>query len=307
LQPAGKPATDLEYRLANIAEMKAACDAEIAKIKEDEAGFSETTQQMLFFTRDSLKAQMNELLQSASTSASPAPQARFGTAQVAPSPPFGRASGSHFYPGAVAESAAAEEAAGGRRKTPSFTEDVESVPGVGSNDGPPGSDAEAEDEWATLIGGSGGGHFYPGSPEVEPAAMGMIPLQQSDSPRWEFTGASGPKAATVDGQYVQTEEMKNGFPVFVKVGDDTKCCWVGPDGHWYLSSAVAKDANRDAGYAISIDPGATSPGEVSRWIVSTGAEFVPQPEVTATLVARGGAQPASYSPEMLDLAAIAQM
>jgi hypothetical protein len=288
IKPTGKPPTDLEYRLSNIAEMKAACDAEILKIELDKSVFSETTRQMLFFTRDSLKAQMHELLESAeeSSTANPGPsiaQASIISPIVAASAyqPQG-GGGGHFYPSGLTSSPITATAAvdGMIRKTPSFTEDVFAV--AEDTDGF-GSDAEADAEWAELIGGVGDAHFYPGSVEAEVEYLGVSALPAT-SPVWKFTGASGPKGEIVNGRYIETSERKNGFPVFAKVGEASKCCWVGPDGHWYLSSSVAKDANRDAGYAISIDPGATSPGAVTRWIVSTGAEFVPQPEMTARLV-----------------------
>jgi hypothetical protein len=102
------------------------------------------------------------------------------------------------------------------------------------------------------------------------------------APGFTLAGATGMKAAIVNGTFVKLDEQQNGKSVYGQVGNPTWCCWYGPDRMWMVSrSTTDKDANKAAGIAHSVERGLDAPQLAKEWKVWPGfADFEFQRTVT---------------------------
>jgi hypothetical protein len=101
----------------------------------------------------------------------------------------------------------------------------------------------------------------------------------------EIGGATGPRAAGVNGVYERTDEVKNGKPVFAKkVAGGSEWViglWEAPDGLWYVSPRADFDANKAEGWACTVCAGVAHPAVPgTAWQVYDGAKFNVQEAVT---------------------------
>ena len=101
----------------------------------------------------------------------------------------------------------------------------------------------------------------------------------------EIGGATGPRAAAVNGVYERTDEVKNGKPVFAKKvaggAEWVVGLWEAPNGKWYVSRRSPIDANKAAGWARTVCAGVAHPAVPgAAWQVSDGAKFKMQEAIT---------------------------
>ena len=97
-----------------------------------------------------------------------------------------------------------------------------------------------------------------------------------------IAGATGNNAHRVNGAFSKTGAMQNGKPVYSKEGDADAWCYCAPDGTWYVARTASKDANKNAGWAASIEVGLAAPHLAKAWVVLVNGAFVLQPAVTLT-------------------------
>eukprot|EP00729_Bicosta_minor_P012326 gene12326-biopygen19029 len=97
-----------------------------------------------------------------------------------------------------------------------------------------------------------------------------------------ITGATGNNADIVNGAFSKTGAMQNGKPVYSKDGDADMWCYCTPDGLWYVTSTADKDANKNGGWAASIEEGLAAPHLVKEWKVVVNGEWAFQPTVAFT-------------------------
>jgi hypothetical protein len=93
----------------------------------------------------------------------------------------------------------------------------------------------------------------------------------------EIGGATGPRAADVNGVYERTDEVKNGKPVFAKKGaggsEWVLGLWEAPDRSWYVSPRATIDANKADGWACTIIAGIAHPAVArTAWQVHSGVD-----------------------------------
>jgi hypothetical protein len=101
----------------------------------------------------------------------------------------------------------------------------------------------------------------------------------------EIGGATGPRAAAVNGVYERTDEVKNGNPVFAKkvAGGSKVSCWLweAPDGYWYVSPRSTIDANEAGGWAATVCTGVAHPAVPgTAWKMYDGTKYTAQEAVT---------------------------
>lgn len=111
-------------------------------------------------------------------------------------------------------------------------------------------------------------------------AIAMMHTTHTNAPGFEISGVTGRNAASVNGGYLKTSERSNGKPVYLKMGDTTKCCWYSSSGQWYTSLITDKDANNSQAYAQSVQKGLDAPQLAKNWTVYDGAAWVAQASVT---------------------------
>jgi hypothetical protein len=97
-------------------------------------------------------------------------------------------------------------------------------------------------------------------------------------PGFTFAGAS---QGGVNGSYRKTAELKNGMPVYKKVGSAV-CCWVGGSCTWLLGSSANKTANKNEGMAVSTGVGFPTPQLESAWKVAANGKFAAEQRVKIT-------------------------
>jgi hypothetical protein len=105
----------------------------------------------------------------------------------------------------------------------------------------------------------------------------------------EIGGATGPRAANVNGVYEWTDEVKNGMPVFAKKvaggAEWVVGLWEAPRGKWYVSPRSSIDANKAAGFACTVCAGVAHPAVLkTAWKVSDGAKFKTQEAITVRIL-----------------------
>eukprot|EP00729_Bicosta_minor_P018938 gene18938-biopygen5531 len=96
-----------------------------------------------------------------------------------------------------------------------------------------------------------------------------------------IAGATGDYARFVNGAFRKTGAMQNGKPVYSKYGEE-KRCFCGPNGRWYVTDTEDKDANKNVGWAASIEVGLAAPQLGKAWRVSVNGAYVLQPAVKLT-------------------------
>ena len=100
-----------------------------------------------------------------------------------------------------------------------------------------------------------------------------------------ISGATGPKAASVNGVFEPTGEVYNGKVLFAKRGDADKWLrFVASTGKWTVSPTKDKDENSTNGWCFSAGPekGHANPVCVTQWRVYTGS--VVEDQASATCV-----------------------
>ena len=90
-----------------------------------------------------------------------------------------------------------------------------------------------------------------------------------------ITGAEGPNAFYVIGNYMATGDVQNGRSLFHNSGNDM---WLhyASDNQWYVSNTENKDAMKPAGDAYCEEPNLFDPTHGKTWMVDDGEEFVEQ-------------------------------
>eukprot|EP00729_Bicosta_minor_P005141 gene5141-biopygen20803 len=123
----------------------------------------------------------------------------------------------------------------------------------------------------------------------------------------EIKGAAGLHGADVNGMYEKVEGMQNGKPVYIKVGTTGMvCCWYGPSERWLVSLTTYKDANKNGGYAHSIDTGLAAPELVTQWTVYLGGgKWEVQPAVTVAALSGAEVDVAKVAADAAAAAAVA--
>eukprot|EP00729_Bicosta_minor_P008523 gene8523-biopygen10118 len=122
----------------------------------------------------------------------------------------------------------------------------------------------------------------------------------------EIKGAAGLNGAFVNGMYEKVEEMQNGKPVYIKVATSGMvCCWYAPDGRWFVSPTTYKDANKNTGYAYSIEQGLAAPELATQWDVHLGAKWGVQPAVTVAVLTGAEVHAANVAADAAAAAAVA--
>ena len=112
--------------------------------------------------------------------------------------------------------------------------------------------------------------------------------------------------AAVNGIFEKTEEMKNGKPVYTKVGSTgMACCWYGPGGRWYVGHVESKDANKVGGFAFSVEEGLAAPELVTQWNVWLGGKFEQQAAVTVAVLSGAEVHAANVAADAADAVAVA--
>jgi hypothetical protein len=89
---------------------------------------------------------------------------------------------------------------------------------------------------------------------------------------FEIQGATGVLASKVNGTYEKTSEIKNGKPVFAKVGSDgTLVCWYLPHKVWAVTQAVKTYDRSICAYAVTSTVGLPHPIVADeKWSVCVG-------------------------------------
>lgn len=121
-------------------------------------------------------------------------------------------------------------------------------------------------------------------------------LQSMPGACFEIAGATGKNADFCNGVYKKTAEMYNGKPAFQKSGANSGglvgaaaaaggsyWCLYGAHGYWMVTDTKGKDANKDEGWAFSVEAGLNVPGRKTEWEVVSGTELELQPGVSTVL------------------------
>jgi hypothetical protein len=103
------------------------------------------------------------------------------------------------------------------------------------------------------------------------ATKEMIDLKFTNG--WVVEGATGPYSTAINGAFKLSDEVINGKPVFVKVGNDGWCLWYSPHSSWVVSVTKAKERNQPNGILSSVEYGIASPREVTDWKVNDATAF----------------------------------
>lgn len=111
-------------------------------------------------------------------------------------------------------------------------------------------------------------------------AIAMMHTTHTNAPGFEISGATGNNAASVNSGYLKTSERSNGKPVYLNMLDSTKCCFFTTSNTWVVGTMTAKDANKNEGWAQSVQKGLDAPQLAKNWTVYDGAAWVAQASVT---------------------------
>jgi hypothetical protein len=113
--------------------------------------------------------------------------------------------------------------------------------------------------------------------EKEAGAAEMIATKDMSDLRfakgWVIEGATGPFSTTINGAFKLSDEVVNGKPVFVKIGQNGWCLWYSPHSSWVVSVTKAKERNQPNGIMSSVEYGISSPAEVTGWKVNNATAF----------------------------------
>ena len=107
-----------------------------------------------------------------------------------------------------------------------------------------------------------------------------------------IAGATGFQKDIINGTYVKTTEVKNGKPVYAKVGNKNGCLFYTTADKWTVTDVTDKDTNATTGYACSPTTHLASPElETVAWRVmekdsGDKAAFQDQTAVTVTAEVR---------------------
>ena len=107
-----------------------------------------------------------------------------------------------------------------------------------------------------------------------------------------IAGATGHRKEIVNGSYVKSTEVKNGKPVYAKVGNKNGCLFYTTADKWTVTDVTDKDTNATTGYACSPTTHLASPElETVAWRVmekdsGDKAAFQDQTAVTVTAEVR---------------------
>lgn len=109
----------------------------------------------------------------------------------------------------------------------------------------------------------------------------MIQAMHVNAPGFEIYGVTGTlprmppptavEAATIssfNGIYRKTTEQCNAKSVYLKIDDETKCCFYTSERQWMLTTTACKDANNGEGSARSRQKGLDAPQLAKEWTVS---------------------------------------
>ena len=104
-----------------------------------------------------------------------------------------------------------------------------------------------------------------------------------------IAGATGHRKEIVNGSYVKSTEVKNGKPVYAKVGDKTKCLFYAADDKWSVANVATKEKNGTKCFAYTPTTFLASPVlEPAGWRVAekdSGGKTVFQDQIDVTVKA----------------------
>ena len=86
-----------------------------------------------------------------------------------------------------------------------------------------------------------------------------------------ITGATGPRAAEVNGTYKPTGDEHNGHPVYHNPVKDRWLHCASTD-EWCVSGTKNKDAMKPAGVAVCMEPNLFDPTHGKTWKVNVGGD-----------------------------------
>ena len=102
-------------------------------------------------------------------------------------------------------------------------------------------------------------------------------------------GATGYKTKFVNGSYVKSTEVKNGKPVYAKVGDKTMCLFYATNDKWIVTTVATKEKNATSANAYTTTTFLASPDLVTTaWRVAekdSGGKTVFQDQIDVTVKA----------------------
>jgi serine/threonine protein kinase len=104
----------------------------------------------------------------------------------------------------------------------------------------------------------------------EQQTVAMIRKMHMNAPGLLITRATGNNADHVNGIYMKTSELCNAKPVYLKMGDSSRCCWYDPTMTWMVGDITSKDANKAAGNAHCVEERLDAPQLAKEWKVSGG-------------------------------------
>ena len=90
-----------------------------------------------------------------------------------------------------------------------------------------------------------------------------------------ITGAEGPNAFYVIGNYMATGDVQNGRSLFHNSANDM-WLYYASDNQWWVSNTENKDAMEPAGSAYCDEPNLFDPTHGKTWMVDDGEELVEQ-------------------------------
>ena len=90
-----------------------------------------------------------------------------------------------------------------------------------------------------------------------------------------ITGAEGPNAHRVIGNFKATGDVQNGRPLFHNSANDM-WLYYASDNQWWVSDTESKDAMKNAGYAQCVELNLFDPTHGKTWKVWDGSKHVEQ-------------------------------
>ncbi len=101
----------------------------------------------------------------------------------------------------------------------------------------------------------------------------------------KVSGATGPKAITINGTYTSTEERLNGKIVYSKFDNVSRCLYFATDGRWWISNTATATAGKLAGFANTApEEGLPHPTLAKAWEVHDGDAWQPQAVLASVMV-----------------------
>ena len=90
-----------------------------------------------------------------------------------------------------------------------------------------------------------------------------------------ITGAEGPNAFDVIGNFKATGDVQNGRSLFHNSGNDM-WLYYASDNTWWVSTTKNKDTMKNAGSAYCVEPNLFDPTHGKTWMVWKGEDWVEQ-------------------------------